>query len=102
MLNGGKFVKHCSSYLRADPSKPGDNYVSVLPLPWIMEQVYAVGQALIARQIVNFVEEQETLMADLREIGPSFVLLAPTCVGGHLSRRAGADDGLDTTEEKAV
>jgi len=76
-LGGRNFIKHCSSYLRADPRQPGDNYVSVQPLPWIVEQVYAVGQALIARQIVNFVEEQETLMADLREIGPGFVLLAP-------------------------
>lgn len=84
-LGGGNFVKHCSSYLRADPRQPGDNYVSVLPLPWIMEQVYAVGQALIARQIVNFVEEQETLMADLREIGPSFVLLAPRVWEGILA-----------------
>ncbi|NRA85192.1 MAG: AMP-binding protein, partial [Gammaproteobacteria bacterium] len=63
--------------LRADPRKPGDNYVSALPLPWIMEQVYAVGMALISRQIVNFVEEQQTMMADMREIGPNFVLLAP-------------------------
>lgn len=84
-LGGGNFVKHCSSYLRADPRQPGDNYVSVLPLPWIMEQVYAVGQALISRQIVNFVEEQETLMADLREIGPSFVLLAPRVWEGILA-----------------
>jgi len=84
-LGGGNFVKHCSSYLRADPRQPGDNYVSVLPLPWIMEQVYAVGQALIARQIVNFVEEQETLMADLREIGPTFVLLAPRVWEGILA-----------------
>jgi long-chain acyl-CoA synthetase len=50
-----------------------------------MEQVYAVGQALIARQIVNFVEQQETLMADLREIGPSFVLLAPRVWEGILA-----------------
>lgn len=85
LLNGGNFVKHCSSYLRADPRQPGDNYVSVLPLPWIMEQVYAVGQALIARQIVNFVEEQETMMSDLREIGPSFVLLAPRVWEGILA-----------------
>jgi long-chain acyl-CoA synthetase len=50
-----------------------------------MEQVYAVGQALIARQIVNFVEEQETMMADLREIGPNFVLLAPRVWEGILA-----------------
>ena len=85
LLSGGNFVKHCSAYLRADPRAVGDNYVSVLPLPWIMEQVYAVGQALIARQIVNFVEEQETLMSDLREIGPSFVLLAPRVWEGILA-----------------
>ncbi|MFL0985253.1 long-chain fatty acid--CoA ligase [Vibrio parahaemolyticus] len=76
-LHSGTFLEHCAAYLRADPRSPGDNYVSVLPLPWIMEQVYVVGQALISRQIVNFVEEQETMMSDLREIGPNFVLLAP-------------------------
>ncbi|GGI81242.1 AMP-dependent synthetase [Shewanella hanedai] len=85
LLQGSKFIEHCSSYLRADPRAPGDNYVSVLPLPWIMEQVYAVGQSLIARQIVNFVEEQETMMADLREIGPNFVLLAPRVWEGILA-----------------
>ncbi len=77
MLQGGPMLDHCLAYLQADPKFPTDNYVSVLPLPWIMEQVYAVSQALISRQIVNFVEEPETMMDDLREIGPNFVLLAP-------------------------
>jgi long-chain acyl-CoA synthetase len=77
MLQAGAFLGHCLAYLRRDPRRPGDDYVSVLPLPWIMEQVYAVAQALIARVVVNFVEEQETMMADLREIGPSFLLLGP-------------------------
>ncbi len=70
-------LRHCIAYLDADPKCPGDNYVSVLPLPWIMEQIYAVAQALICRSVVNFVEEPETMMSDLREIGPNFVLLAP-------------------------
>ncbi|MBW7851591.1 MAG: long-chain fatty acid--CoA ligase [Rhodospirillales bacterium] len=77
MLQAGPFLAHCLSYLRADPKLPSDDYVSVLPLPWIMEQVYAVAQWLISRITVNFVEEPETMMADLREIGPTFVLLAP-------------------------
>ena len=77
MLQAGPMLDHCLAYLREDPKRPGDNYVSVLPLPWIMEQVYAVGQALLSRLTVNFVEEPETMMGDLREIGPHFVLLAP-------------------------
>ncbi len=77
MLQAGGLLRHCEYYLQADPREPGDNYVSMLPLPWIMEQVYAVCQALLARLVVNFVEEPETQMDDLREIGPHFVLLAP-------------------------
>jgi long-chain acyl-CoA synthetase len=77
MLQAGPFLRHAGAYLRADPKMPGDNYVSMLPLPWIMEQIYAVTQPLICRNVVNFVEEPETQMADMREIGPHFVLLAP-------------------------
>ena len=77
MMQGGPFLEHCQAYLRADPKSPTDNYVSVLPLPWIMEQVYAVSESLISRITVNFVEGQETMMADLREIGPTFLLLGP-------------------------
>ncbi|WP_135469376.1 long-chain fatty acid--CoA ligase [Crenalkalicoccus roseus] len=77
MLTGRALIRHCECYLKADPKGPEDEYVSVLPLPWIMEQVYVLGWGLIARMKVNFVEEPETMMADFREIGPTFVLFAP-------------------------
>ena len=77
MLTGRALIRHCESYLKADPRGPEDDYVSVLPLPWIMEQLYVLGWGLIARMRVNFVEEPETTMADFREIGPNFVLFAP-------------------------
>ena len=77
MLSTGRLIRHCESYLAVDPKGPEDEYVSVLQLPWIMEQIYAVGKSLICRMRVNFVEEPETTMADMREIGPTFVLLAP-------------------------
>lgn len=77
MLSAGALVRHCQAYLAADPKGPEDDYVSVLPLPWIMEQIYVLGWGLIARMRVNFVEEPETMMADFREIAPSFVLFAP-------------------------
>jgi long-chain acyl-CoA synthetase len=77
VLGGGRVLRHCRFYLEVDPKGPDDEYVSVLPLPWIMEQIYALGEALISRMTVNFVEEPETMMSDMREIGPTFVLLAP-------------------------
>lgn len=77
MLPHGRFVRHVQSYLKADPKSGADEYVSVLPLPWIMEQVYVLGFGLIARMKVNFPENPETGFHDLREIGPTFLLLAP-------------------------
>nr|WP_246514212.1 AMP-binding protein [Neoroseomonas soli] len=77
MLQSRALIRHCESYLKADPKGPEDEYVSVLPLPWIMEQIYALGWNLLTRMKVNFVEEPETMMADFREIAPTFVLLAP-------------------------
>lgn len=77
MLSGRSLIRHCESYLSVDPKGPEDEYVSVLPLPWIMEQIYAVGKWLVCRMTVNYVEEPETTMHDMREIGPTFILLAP-------------------------
>lgn len=77
MLAPGRVLRHCATYLEFDPKGPEDEYVSVLPLPWIMEQVYALGKGLLCRMKVNFVEEPETMMNDLREIAPTFVLFAP-------------------------
>jgi len=77
MLAPGRVLRHCAIYLAFDPKGPDDEYVSVLPLPWIMEQVYVLGKALLCRMKVNFVEEPETMMNDFREIAPTFVLFAP-------------------------
>ncbi|MGZ5874828.1 MAG: AMP-binding protein, partial [Bradyrhizobium sp.] len=77
MLAAGRVLRHCATYLAFDPKGPDDEYVSVLPLPWIMEQVYVLGKALLCRMKVNFVEQPETLMNDFREIAPTFVLFAP-------------------------
>jgi long-chain acyl-CoA synthetase len=77
MLAAGRVLRHCAIYLAFDPKGPDDEYVSVLPLPWIMEQVYALGKGLLCRMKVNFVEQADTMMHDFREIAPTFVLFAP-------------------------
>ena len=77
MLPGGKFVEHVLRYLNVDPKNDTDEYVSVLPFPWIMEQIYGVGFNIIGGMKVNFPERPETAMEDLREVGPTFMLGAP-------------------------
>ena len=77
MINHISLIKHAYNYLKADPKDSKDEYVSVLPMPWVMEQMYAVAKWSISRMKVNFFEDQQTMFDDLREIGPTFILLAP-------------------------
>ena len=48
MLQHRPLLEHSSAYLRADPRETTDEYVSVLPLPWIVEQVYVVTMPLLS------------------------------------------------------
>ena len=77
MLPGGKFIEHVLRYLKVDPKNINDEYVSVLPFPWIMEQTYGVGFNIVGGMKVNFPERPDTAMEDLREVGPTFMLGAP-------------------------
>ncbi|MBB5235470.1 AMP-binding protein [Deinococcus budaensis] len=59
-----------------DPLRPGDDYLSFLPMAWIGEQMMTVAVALASGLTVNFPESTETAMHDLVEIGPH-VMFAP-------------------------
>jgi long-chain acyl-CoA synthetase len=60
-----------------DPKQPDDQFLSFIPLPWIVEQTMSVFSSLYAGYTLNFPEEPETAMADLYEIAPSLVVASP-------------------------
>jgi long-chain acyl-CoA synthetase len=71
------FLGHAAAYLEADPKGADDEYCrGAAALVGHGADVFGWLE-LIARMKVNFPEEQATVMADLREIGPTFLLLAP-------------------------
>lgn len=53
-----------------------DDYVAILPLAWIDEQIQVVAHSLVTGMTVNFVEQVDTALSDLREIGPTYVTLS--------------------------
>ncbi|NLY79202.1 MAG: long-chain fatty acid--CoA ligase [Lysinibacillus sp.] len=54
-----------------------DDYLSFLPLAWIHEQVISIVIPLIIGFTVNFPERPNTVIGDLREIGPQTILASP-------------------------
>jgi long-chain acyl-CoA synthetase len=67
-----------------DPKKPDDEFVSFLPLAWIGEQMMSLSTALAVGFTVNFPEEPETVMENIREIGPN-VMFAPPRIWENLT-----------------
>lgn len=57
--------------------KPHDRFVPLVPSAHLFGQYFA-GTHYLGRVVYNFVEEAETVMADLREMCSKFILMAPT------------------------
>jgi long-chain acyl-CoA synthetase len=51
--------------------KPGENWLSMSPPAWIVDQMWAFGVAMYSGMTMNFPEMPDTVMDDFREIGPS-------------------------------
>jgi long-chain acyl-CoA synthetase len=77
IVSSGPFIRHVAIYCDLLDLGPEDEYVSLLPMAWIGEQFQALYQPIICRHKLNFVEESDTVMSDLREIAPTFMFLAP-------------------------
>ncbi len=63
-----------------------DEYVSFLPPAWVSEQILGIAPWLALRVTVNFPENANTTMTDLREIGVSYALLGPAQCNGFLKQ----------------
>ena len=76
MLTYANLLNMALSLHSVDPRRPTDEFVSFLPLAWIGEQMMSVATALAIGFTINFPEEPETALHDIREIGPN-VMFAP-------------------------
>ncbi len=52
-------------------------FLSFLPMAWIGEQMMSVSEGIIAGFSINFPEEPEVFLENLREIGPQVMFSAP-------------------------
>ncbi len=70
LLSHTNMLKMGQNMMRVDPYAPSEDFVSFLPFAWIGEQMMSLSCGLMAGFTINFPEEPETVLEDLREIGP--------------------------------
>ncbi len=60
-----------------DKLGPGDSILAYLPMAWVGDHLFSYAQWLVAGFTINCPESGETVMTDLREIGPSYYFAPP-------------------------
>ena len=62
-----------------------DNVLSYLPMAWVGDHLFSYAQWLVAGFTVNCPESAETVLTDLREIGPTYYFAPPRVFEGMLT-----------------
>ena len=74
MLSHANLTSMAQAWLDTAPIEKGDNWMSISPPAWIVDQMWGVGITLTGGLIMNFPETFETVVEDFREIGPSIII----------------------------
>lgn len=76
MLSHRNLTAMAFQWLEAADIKPEQNWISMSPPAWIVDQMWGMGVALAGAMTMNFPETPETVLTDFREIGPSILITA--------------------------
>jgi long-chain acyl-CoA synthetase len=71
------FITAARGGVQFDKLVATDNVLSYLPMAWVGDHLFSYAQFLVAGFTVNCPESAETVMTDLREIGPSYYFAPP-------------------------
>ena len=71
------FIKAAQSGCEFDKLGPEDNILSYLPMAWVGDHLFSFAQAGYAGFTINCPESGDTVMTDMREIGPSYYFAPP-------------------------
>jgi long-chain acyl-CoA synthetase len=71
------FIKAARIGCEFDRLTQDDNILSYLPMAWVGDHLFSFAQALYAGFTINCPESGDTVMTDMREIGPSYYFAPP-------------------------
>jgi long-chain acyl-CoA synthetase len=74
MISHRSFTEIARKWVETAPIGPGDNWISITPTAWIVDQMWGVGVSPLTGMTMNFPETLETQAEDFREIGPVVII----------------------------
>ncbi|MFZ6875230.1 AMP-dependent synthetase/ligase [Undibacterium sp. Di27W] len=71
------FMTAAMGGMEFDALTAGEDILSYLPMAWVGDHLFSFAQAMAAGFTVNCPESSETVMTDLREVGPTYYFAPP-------------------------
>lgn len=73
----GAFIAAATGGVQFDSLTDREDILSYLPMAWVGDHLFSFAQAMVAGFTINCPESGETVMTDLREIGPTYYFAPP-------------------------
>ncbi len=73
----GAFIAAARGGIGFDRLSDREDILSYLPMAWVGDHLFSFAQAMVAGFTINCPESGETVMTDLREIGPTYYFAPP-------------------------
>jgi long-chain acyl-CoA synthetase len=77
VLSNRNIIETAKASSEFDHLKVDDEVLAYLPMAWVGDFIFSIGQAYWSGFCVNCPESPETMMTDLREIAPSYYFAPP-------------------------
>ncbi len=77
VLSNRNIIEASKSSSEFDNLGQGEEVLAYLPMAWVGDFIFSIGQAYWCGFCVNCPESPETMMTDLREIGPTYYFAPP-------------------------
>ena len=85
VLSNRNVIETSKNSAEFDHLKVGEEVLAYLPMAWVGDFIFSIGQAMWTGFCVNCPESADTMMTDLREIGPTYYFAPPGVFEGQLT-----------------
>ena len=85
VLSNRNIIETAKNSSNFDHLRSGDEVLAYLPMAWVGDFIFSIGQAMWAGFTVNCPESPATMLTDLREIGPTYFFAPPRVFEGQLT-----------------
>jgi long-chain acyl-CoA synthetase len=86
VLSNRNIIETAKNSSDFDHLAQGEEVLAYLPMAWVGDFIFSVGQAMWSGFAVNCPESPSTMLTDLREIGPTYFFAPPRVFEGQLTQ----------------